>query len=93
MDITKNLNWRVNPQHHWLLFHYSLTFFSQRNNVLPSERKVSISIVLCSPLFWPQQVSQKQIVESIALRGCPHATSTSELRAHLLIFLKLLDWH
>jgi hypothetical protein len=54
VDVTENLNWRIDSQDHWLLFKNLLTLISQGYDVLSSESKVTIAIELSIPFFRSQ---------------------------------------
>jgi hypothetical protein len=90
MNITKHFDWGINSQNHWLFFEYSLTFFSKRDNVFSSECKVAITIVLCGPFSWSQQMGEEQIVEGVFLHAWLgwHILSCS-----LLFFFEFLHWN
>ena len=68
VDVTKDFDWRVDSQHHWLLLKYAHALFSERQDVLSSEGKVAIAVVLGGPLSWSKQVGQEEVVEAVLWR-------------------------
>ncbi len=67
VDVTEYFDWRVNTQHHRLLLQDALTLLGECNNVFSTERKITVTVKLCRPLTWSQQVVQKQVVECFFL--------------------------
>ena len=65
MDVAEYFNWGVNAQNHWLFLQHAHALISQGKDVLSSECKVAISIVLSGPFSWSEQMRQEQIVEGV----------------------------
>ena len=68
VDVTKDFDWRVDSQHHWLLLKYAHALFSERQDVLSSESEVAIAVVLRRPLSWSKQVGQEEVIEAVLWR-------------------------
>lgn len=65
MDIAEYFNRGVDSQHHGLLLKHAHTLIGQGKDMLPSESKVTISIVLGRPLSRSEKMRQEQIVQRI----------------------------
>ena len=68
VDVTKDFDWRVDSQYHWLLLEHAHALFSERQDVLSSEGEVAIAIILGGPLSWSKQVGKEEVIETVLWR-------------------------
>ena len=59
MYVAKDFDRRIDSKDHWLVLEHAHTLIGKCENVLPSERKVAIAVILGRPLSRSQQVGQE----------------------------------